>query len=90
MTHTDVANSAAIHAAVEAERDNIISFLRELCAIPSMDSQIGPVGERVQAEMKKLGFDECWFDSMGNTLGKIGSGDKILLYSDGVEPLIGE
>ena len=89
MSHTDVASSAAdhaaIHAAVENERDNIITFLRELCAIPSMDSQIGPVGERVQAEMKKLGFSACWFDSMGNTLGKIGSGDKILLYDSHID-----
>jgi putative aminopeptidase FrvX len=45
-------------------------FLREIVAIPSMDSQIGPVGERVQAEMRALGFDEVWFDSMGNTVGR--------------------
>ena len=67
MHHIDV---ASVHSAVEAQRDDIITFLRELCAIPSMDSMIGPVGEHAQAEMKKLGFDSWWFDSMGNTVGK--------------------
>lgn len=82
MHHIDV---ASIHSAVEAQRDDIITFLRELCAIPSMDSMIGPVGERAQAEMKKLGFDSWWFDSMGNTVGKIGNGPRILLYDSHID-----
>lgn len=82
MPHTEV---AAIHNAVEAQREPIINFLRELCAIPSMDSQIGPVGERAQAEMRALGFDACWFDSMGNTVGKIGDGPRILLYDSHID-----
>ena len=38
------------------EREPILAFLRELCAIPSMDSQIREVGERAEAEMRRLGF----------------------------------
>ena len=34
----------ALHAEVEQRRAPIIQFLRDICAIPSMDSQIGPVG----------------------------------------------
>ena len=82
MNHIDV---AAVHSAVEAQRDQIISFLRELCAIPSMDSQIGPVGERAMAEMRMLGFDDCWFDSMGNTVGKIGSGPRTILFDSHID-----
>ena len=51
---------------VEKSRDDIIQFMREIVAIPSMDSRIGPVGERIGAEMRKLGFDEVRFDVMGN------------------------
>ncbi|HXF64202.1 MAG TPA: YgeY family selenium metabolism-linked hydrolase [Caldilineaceae bacterium] len=65
---------------IQRQRDEIITFLRELVAIPSMDSQIGPVGERAQAEMRKLGFDEIRFDTMGNTLGRIGDGPRVLIY----------
>ena len=36
-----------IQGQVAAKRDTIIQFMREICAIPSMESQIGPVGERI-------------------------------------------
>ncbi len=70
---------------VEAERDNIIQFLRDICAIPSYDSQIGPVGERVGAEMRKLGFDEVRFDRQGNIIGRIGNGPKVLVYDSHID-----
>lgn len=76
---------ASVRKQVNQYSDAIISFLRELCAIPSIDSQIGPVGERAQAEMRKLGFDAVWFDSMGNTLGRIGDGPRILLYDSHID-----
>jgi len=74
-----------VQSQVASHSDDIITFLREICAIPSMDSQIGPVGERVQAEMKKLGFDEVWFDSMGNTVGRIGNGPRVLVYDSHID-----
>ena len=52
-----------------AQHDAIVRFMREICAIPSMNSQIGPVGERIQAEMRKLGFDEVRFDEISNIIG---------------------
>lgn len=72
-------------ARVERERETIITFLRELCAIPSMDSQIGPVGERVAEEMRRLGFHKIWFDSMGNIVGEIGEGPRTLLYDSHID-----
>ncbi len=75
----------AVQKQVSQYSETIVSFLRELCVIPSMDSQIGPVGERAQAEMRKLGFDEVWFDSMGNTVGRIGDGQRILLYDSHID-----
>ncbi|MFV9502992.1 MAG: YgeY family selenium metabolism-linked hydrolase [Oscillochloridaceae bacterium umkhey_bin13] len=69
-----------LHAAVEARRATIISFLRELCAIPSMDSQLGAVGERVAHELRALGFDEVRFDVMGNILGRMGHGPTVIVY----------
>jgi putative selenium metabolism hydrolase len=50
-----------------------------------MDSQIGPVGERIQAEMKKLGFDEVRFDKMGNTIGRIGNGGRVIVYDSHID-----
>ncbi|MDX2137899.1 MAG: YgeY family selenium metabolism-linked hydrolase [Chloroflexota bacterium] len=70
----------AIKARVAAQSPAIINFLRELCAIPSYDSQIRAVCERAEAEMQKLGFDEIFFDRMGNIVGRIGDGPRKLLY----------
>ncbi len=70
---------------VTARRNEIIQFMRDICAIPSTDSQIGPVGERIQQEMRALGYDEVRFDKMGNTLGRIGSGPKVLVYDSHID-----
>jgi putative selenium metabolism hydrolase len=74
-----------LHAEVEERREAIIQFLRDICAIPSMDSQIGPVGERIAAEMRKLGFDEVRFDKMGNIFGRVGRGRKVMVYDSHID-----
>lgn len=76
---------SSIKQRVAAQREAIIQFLRELCAIPSADSQIKAVGERAAEEMRKLGFDEVRFDKMGNILGRIGDGPKKLLYDSHID-----
>jgi len=74
-----------IQSRVNGSREDIIQFMLEICEIPSMDSQIGPVGERIQAEMKKLGFDEVRFDKMGNTVGRIGNGPRTIVYDSHID-----
>ncbi|WP_129676251.1 YgeY family selenium metabolism-linked hydrolase [Candidatus Chloroploca sp. Khr17] len=71
---------AELQAAVTARRETLIDFLRELCAIPSMESQLGAVGERVAAEMRTLGFEDVRFDVMGNILGRMGHGPTVIVY----------
>lgn len=75
----------AIQQNVITNREQIIQFMREICAIPSTDSLIGPVGERIQAEMRMLGYDEARFDRMGNTIGRIGNGPKVLVYDSHID-----
>ena len=70
---------------VEQNRSNIIQFMRDICAIPSMDGQLKDVGDRIQAEMKKLGFDEARFDKMGNTVGRIGNGPKVIVFDSHID-----
>lgn len=74
-----------LHANVEERRDEIIRFLREICAIPSYDGQIGTVGERVAEEMHALDYDEVFFDDMGNVVGRIGEGDRTILYDSHID-----
>ncbi len=70
---------------VEENRENIIQFMRDICAIPSMEGQLKDVGERIGAEMTKLGFDEVRFDKMGNILGRIGSGKRVIVFDSHID-----
>lgn len=71
---------AQLNQKVAKLEDDILTFFREIVAIPSMNSDIEEVGKRVGEEMTKLGFDEVYVDKYGSIVGRIGSGDKILLY----------
>jgi len=70
---------------VEQQRQPILRFLREICAIPSMDNQIRDCGERVAQEMRRLGYDDIFWDKMGNIVGRIGSGPRTLLYDSHID-----
>jgi len=70
---------------IQANAEPMKTFMREICAIPSMDSQIGPVGERIAQEMKKLNFDEVRFDKMGNIMGRIGNGERVIVFDSHID-----
>ena len=56
----------------------MVSFLRDLIAIPSESCQEKDVVLRIKAEMEKVGFDEVTIDPMGNILGRIGNGPRVI------------
>ena len=70
---------------IQANAETMKTFMREICAIPSMNSQIGPVGERIAQEMRKLNFDEVRFDKMGNILGRIGNGERVIVFDSHID-----
>ncbi len=70
---------------VQHAENDILRFFREIVAIPSMDSDIEKVGQRIGQEMTKLGFDKVYTDRYGSIVGKIGNGDKILLYDSHID-----
>ncbi|MBI3537772.1 MAG: YgeY family selenium metabolism-linked hydrolase [Chloroflexi bacterium] len=76
--------TSSIHSRVAASRDAIISFLRDIVAIPSHDSNIREVAARVERELRALGFSEIHYAPYGDIVAKIGDGPaqggKILLY----------
>ncbi|MBI3663357.1 MAG: YgeY family selenium metabolism-linked hydrolase [Acidobacteria bacterium] len=65
---------------VQKYRSEIVAFLREMIAIPSESGREGPRCERVRREYERLGFDEVFFDRLGNVVARIGNGPlKILM-----------
>jgi putative selenium metabolism hydrolase len=52
----------------------LTSFLQDLVRTPSFSCREKGVAERLEAEMRTVGFDEVWTDRIGNVVGRIGPG----------------
>ena len=57
---------------------DMVTFLREMIAIPGESADERAVVGRVRAEMERAGFDEIRIDGLGNILGRIGSGKTVI------------
>ena len=68
----------SVNAAAESLRDDMAAFLREIVAIPSPCGQEGNVIERLRTKMLDFGYDEVRVDKMGNLLGRIGAGPRLI------------
>jgi putative selenium metabolism hydrolase len=56
----------------------MIKFMRDLIAIPGESCKEKEVVLRIKEEMTKTGFDEVIIDKMGNVIGRVGNGKKII------------
>jgi len=74
-----------IQKKVQASSTEIVQFMRDICAIPSMNSQLKDVGDRIAVEMRKLGFEDVRFDKMGNIMGKVGHGPRVMVYDSHID-----
>jgi len=77
-------NEQILAAAREGEH-HVVRFLRDLIAIPSTSSREEAVIHRIKQEMEGCGYDEVRIDPMGNILGRIGSGKKVIAYDAHVD-----
>jgi putative selenium metabolism hydrolase len=57
---------------------DLVTFLREMIAIPSESAEEGAVVARARAEMERLRFDEIKVDGLGNLLGRVGNGPTVI------------
>ena len=78
-------NFDAIRAAAEGYKDDMSKFLRDMIAIPSESCEEEGVVKRIAAELEKLGYDKVEFDKLGNVIGWIGSGDKIIAIDSHID-----
>lgn len=69
-----------LHQKMDEYEEDMIKFMRDMIRIPSESCQEEEVVQRVREEMEKVGFDEITIDPMGNILGRIGEGDRIIAY----------
>jgi putative selenium metabolism hydrolase len=66
-----------------------IAFLADMVRMPSFSSKEKAVVDRIEREMRTHGFDEVRVDGLGNVIGRIGSGPRVIAFDahvDTVEP----
>ncbi len=59
-------------------QQDMTRFLRDMIAIPSESCDEKRVVHRIKEEMEKVGFDKVEIDPMGNVLGYIGHGPRLV------------
>jgi len=74
-----------INQLAERYTDETAQFLRDMIAIPSISCDEKNVVQRIKHEMEKIGYDEITIDPMGNILGRIGSGKRIIAFDAHVD-----
>lgn len=67
-----------ILARAEYYKADMSKFLRDMIAIPSESCNEKAVIQRIKEEMERVGFDKVEIDPMGNVLGYIGKGGKLI------------
>ena len=69
-----------INELAEKYEPEMTRFLRDMVAIPSESCDEKKVVLRIKEEMEKVGFDKVEIDPMGNVLGYIGSGSRLIAF----------
>ncbi|MEK7866037.1 MAG: YgeY family selenium metabolism-linked hydrolase [Planctomycetota bacterium] len=70
--------TAAVARLAEKYTPEIVTFLRDMIAIPSESAGERQVVERMRDEMLRVGFDEVKIDGLGNVLGRVGKGRTVI------------
>ena len=79
MDHEKIKEAAASYG------KDMTAFLRAMIAIPSESCGEGKVVECIKAEMEKVGFDKVEIDGLGNVIGWMGEGDKIMAIDSHID-----
>ena len=76
---------SAIKAAAEGYKDDMIRFLRAMISHPSESCEEKAVIACIKAEMEKLGYDRVEVDGLGNVIGWMGDGERIVAIDSHVD-----
>ncbi len=66
-------------------KEELIEFTQSLVRIKSLSGQEGEIIKFIKAKMIALGYDEVTIDSMGNLVGRIGHGEKAIMFDSHVD-----
>ncbi len=70
----------ALIESVDQHREEILSFAQDLVRIRSYPGDEEAAVRCVEAMMQRLEYDEVWVDGMGNIIGRVGEGPRVLMF----------
>lgn len=74
-----------IKSAAEGYKADMSAFLRAMISHPSESCEEKEVVACIKAEMEKLGYDKVEVDGLGNVIGWMGDGDKIIAFDSHID-----
>ncbi|NHJ01296.1 MAG: YgeY family selenium metabolism-linked hydrolase [Candidatus Heimdallarchaeota archaeon] len=75
----------AIMKAASELKNDLILFTRDIIAIPSLSNNEEAVIQRIKQEMERIGYENIFIDGMGNLIGQLGHGERILAIEGHVD-----
>ena len=75
----------AIKAAAQNYQADMTRFLREMISHPSESCEEREVAHCIKAEMEHLGYDKVEVDGLGNVIGWMGNGEKIIAIDSHID-----
>jgi len=77
--------SSTYYADAMEIKTDLVKFMQDIIRIPSLSSEEGAVVERARQEMLRIGYDEVTVDPMGNLLGRIGNGPRVIAFDGHID-----
>jgi len=65
--------------------NDLIDFTSQLVRIQSYSGQEGEAIRFIKSKMEALGYDEVTLDRYGNVIGRVGSGDRVILFDSHID-----
>ncbi|MGI6157603.1 MAG: YgeY family selenium metabolism-linked hydrolase [Saccharofermentanales bacterium] len=82
---------AKVRELAESYREDMVRFLRDLIKIGGESCEEEGKVHRIKEEMEKLGFDKTDIDPLGNVMGWMGSGKRLIAFDAHIDTVgIGE
>ncbi len=73
-------DSKDLKSYIKEYEDKIIEFAQNLIRIRSYSDEEEKLANYIKEKMEQLEYDEVFIDEVGNVVGRIGCGDKIILF----------
>ncbi len=74
-----------IEEQIDTIKEELVRFTQDLVRIKSYSGHEEEVVKYIAKKMNDLGYDEVIIDSMGNVVGRIGNGEKVIMFDSHID-----